>query len=665
VRFLESQPAEALLGRCAPGLTTLCCTCVRYLEDRSLLRVAHALETLALAFHCLASTRFSPVGGCSTMDALRCAAGGTQHSAAFFRRLLPACAALLGQREAPAPLRRAALRTLLVLAGGSGNVNANAFLAAMQEAPSELAEALLALLCEAESAAPDWLLSDALLLLATMLGWSETRNAVAQRLGAASPQLLARLLRTVCRAMRGETLGAAAAAGGGGEQPTSLDAAAEAEPAGDLSSLLAEALSSVLSSASVLAGGGGEAPGAHALAYLRLRCAPHVKSAPPATAVGAALLLHSLCAASPLLRSHGAWLTGVGAAGLGGAWQESLALTIGLAAAEAEEAAAAAAAAAHGAQPAPPPPTPLLALRCATLALVVEDARGGEFLATTDCVRLLASTNLLPGPGPPPPPTPRPASDCLLGLAAAALAAAEAAPAAQAPSAAAAAGLALYCAHAQLHAAARRGGPPLRAAACEPLWRACCAQLRSFSRLSRPAESPAAVRLAAQTSALLGCALATAGALLPAGALREGLLEAMLALRPHLPALEAAVRAAGAQHAEDGEAAAGGDERSPRVLLRPLRLVAQAFPDAPLDGAAAAVWGKSGTVALLRLARLDAAHAAGPARREAAAGAVAAAARALAAAARAGGAVGGGERLPRTGELDDALSRDPEREFGK
>lgn len=89
------------------------------------------------------------------------------------------------------------------------------------------------------------------------------------------------------------------------------------------------------------------------------------------------------------------------------------------------------------------------------------------------------------------------------------------------------------------------------------------------------------------------------------------------------------------------------------------RIVVATHP-ALAEGSAA-----QGTVPLVRLARLDAADAAGPAPREAAAAAVSSAARVLAAAARAGGAGGGGVgaahgSLPRTGELDESLSRDPD-----
>jgi hypothetical protein len=63
---------------------------VRYLEDRNLLRIAHALETLTLIFHALSGKRFANRG----LDLLTVAAGGAADAHALFARLLPAAAAL-------------------------------------------------------------------------------------------------------------------------------------------------------------------------------------------------------------------------------------------------------------------------------------------------------------------------------------------------------------------------------------------------------------------------------------------------------------------------------------------------------------------------------------------------------------------------------------------
>ena len=691
-RYFASTPPEQLLATAAPAVTQLVCVCTRYLDDANLLRISHALETLQLVFHSLAAVRFTSTAGASSMHALRVAAGGTQHSARVVGELLTR-ASRLAVGEAPEEIRRAALRLLLVLCGSWANVNANVLVGLCQEAPAEALQApLLQLLTSPSSGGhSEELQEGALQLLALLLSWTESSNAFSHRLAACPAAQLAELLHVASRALAPPP-----------PPPPLPPTDAQAQPAG-IASLLSNAY------AYVVAATASDGAPLTALGVLT-RGTPCLPAAPPRSLAGA-LLLHALAQQSGLLRSHAAWvpqgalaqpwhaclaaavahaaqLAKHGGASHGGGGADGAAAA---AAAEASRSACGSAGSAADCAAA-------LTLHAATLRLVVEDPRGAEFVASTDVQRLVMAHGSAAAAGgaaamgaQSKPAQPQPLSDALVELAASALTRCCRGDAHSELFQGGASTL-LLCAHTLLHAAARRpassasssssaSAPSPRGArvapsACTPLWRACAAQLRRFAHAAHPEAELLSARLAAQAAALLSLALAAAPAVLgPPGAPREALLECVLALRPHLGALAQAVEQAGVQHPDDVDASADEDTRrgcpprgddvagggggwgwgvraastlTPRVHLRPLRDTLAAFPDVQPDALAANVWGRSGLLPRLQLARADGCCAAGDAPREGLAWATGAASRAICAAAR------GGDVLP-TGAMDQAL----------
>ena len=718
--FASVSPLE-LLGAHRRGLTHLFTVCLRFLGDAHALRATHAAETLALLLFCV-NNCFQTKGGPScgpgspacVLHSLACLCGdadGAQQAAVH--RLLACSIHVMGQPLAPHHLRVAASRLLLMSLSLSPNVNANAVVGLAHDMPAAGATLVQPLVdlalatqpgstsasCDADTAAV--LHSAGLASLALLLSWSHGRNVVSSYLGGCSHDQLARLLDVATLHLRARSMAAS---------PDATPAAATSTAAaGDAyypmtAALLTDAVSYV---AATMGGGGASAqqqPSSDAvsfpgLAALHVQCAPRPWThGDPAgvgvtTTCGAAVLLHAIVSHSRVVTQHKAWLPpslhGGAAADIATSWRASLGTLF--------THAAACCSAADGVDAAC---AACVALHCASIALVLEDPRGCEFLHSTPAARLGL---------PPPASTPAPPhddatlSDTVLELCGCVLRAANAAALGMQQHQATAALLdaaavsALASAHAVVHhvaqgAASSREAVPRHVVHCAPLWTHAAATLLRFAVLSgKPGASRLAPRAAAQAASLLGATCACCHVIQRPGPAREALFAPVLALKPYMGIIAAACETgAGSdtqqqqQHGDSGDAmshaavAASTSWAQPRVDIMPLvavqtsmghlvppgvlagapRLdsvelspaqVVAAFTSALVSDVTCGLWGNTRDVARIGVARLDGVAAAGDGPAQALAATKAGLARLLAAA--------HGARPPRVGDMDAALQR--------
>ena len=709
------SPLE-LLGAHRRGLTHLFTVCLRFLGDAHALRATHAAETLALLLFCV-NNCFQTKGGPScgpgspacVLHSLACLCGdadGAQQAAVH--RLLASSIHVMGQPLAPNHLRVAASRLLLTALSLSPNVNANAVVGLAHDMPAAAATLVQPLVdlalatqpggtnasCDADTAAV--LHSACLASLALLLSWSHGRNVVASYLGGCSHDQLARLLDVATLHLRARPIAA------------SPDAATSTAAAGDAYyPMTAALLTDAVSYVAVTMGGGGasaqQQPSSDAvsfpgLAALNAQCAPRpwTHSDPAGlgvtTTCGAAVLLHAIVAHSRVLTQHKAWLPpslhSSAAADIAASWRTALGtlLTHAAACCSVPDGGGAACAA-------------CVALHCASIALVLEDPRGCEFLHSTPAARLL-----LPPPSStsPPPHGDATLGDTVLELCGCVLRAANAAALGtqqQHQASAlldAAAVSSLASAHAVVHhvaqgAASSREAVPRHVVHCAPLWTHAAATLLRFSLLSgKPGASRLALRAAAQAASLLGATCACCHVIQRPGPAREALFAPVLALRPYMGTIAAACETSAGADQQQQHANSGGDAMShaavaastswaqPRVDVSPLAAVQTAMGHLVPPGVMAAaprvesgdvspaqvvalfttslvgdvtcgLWGNTRDVARIGVARLDGVAAAGDGPAQALAATKAGLARLLAAA--------HGARPPRVGDMDAALQR--------
>ena len=730
--FARVSPLE-LLGSHKRGLAHLFTVCLRFLGDSHALRATHAAETLALLLYAV-NTSFQTKGGPScgpgtpacVLHSLACLCGDSDGAQqAVVNRLLTSCLSVMAQPLAPSHLRVAASRLLLTALSLCPNVNANAVVGLAHDMPGAgtrlvqpLVDLALATLpggpgdgCDADTRAA--LHAACLVSLALLLSWTHGRNVVAQYLGGCSHDQLARLLDVATVHLRLRPMAAPPA----GDETAAQSTATSGDAYYSMTTaLLTDAVSyvaasmggSATSAASNAATDGVSSPG---LAALHAQCAPapwapgDASGQAVTTTCGAVVLLHAIVSHSRVLTQHKAWLPPSSAPHHGGvldiatSWRTALGTLFTHAAAccsappDGGDAVACAACA---------------ALHCASIALVLEDPRGCEFLHSTPAARLLLLPPIPAGAPPPPPHGDATLGDTVLELCAVVLRAANAAALGQQSSQAsplldAAAVSALASAHSVVHhvaqgAASSRDAVPRHVVHCPPLWTQAAATLLRFSLLAGkpPGASRLALRAAAQAAALLGATCACCHVIQRPGPAREALFAPVLALQPYMGSIAAACEAAGA-----GSAAAGADQHAaesgdavishaavaastswalPRVDLSPLAVVQTAMghlvppavvaaaPRIGSDGGEAApaqvvavfatslvgdvtcgLWGNTRDVARVSVARLDGVAAAGDGPAQALAATKTGLARLLAAA--------HGARPPDVGDMDAALQR--------
>jgi hypothetical protein len=729
--FARVSPLE-LLGAHRRCLAHLFTVCLRFLSDAHALRATHAAETLSLllfSVHTCFATKGGPSCGhaspASVLHSLACLCGGDSDVAqqAAVHRLLTSCIHVMAQPLAPSHLRIAASRLLLTAFSLSPNVNANAVIGLAHDMPAAGATLVQPLIdlalatqpdgagagCDAHTA--DVLHAACLASLALLLSWSHGRNVVSSYLGGCSHDQLARLLDVATLHLRDRPLAASPHATPGAATPTAA--------AGDAyypmtTALLTDAVSYVAAtmSGSASAASHGQ-PTSDAVSFpglsaLHAQCAPRAWSHSDAAGLSltntccAALLLHAIVAHSRLLTQHKAWLPapghGGGAVDIATSWRTALGTLFTHTASCCSALIASAAGPECGGDAAC---AACVTLHCSSIALVLEDPRGCEFMHSTSAARLL-----LPPPSSTlsaPPHGDVTLGDTVLELCACVLRAANAAAlgaqhmqgAAQLLDAAAVSSLA--SAHAVVHhvaqgAASRREAVPRHVVHCAPLWTHAAATMLRFSLLGgKPGASRLALRAAAQATSLLSAACACCHVIQRPGPAREALFAPVLALRPYMGTISAACEtSAGAdqqqqQHGDSGDVishaavAASTSWAHPRVDLSPLVAVQTAMGHLVPPGVMAAaprsdgssevspaqlvavfttslvsdvtcgLWGNTRDVARCAVARLDGVAAAGDGPAQALVATKAALARLLAAA--------HGARPPRVGDMDAALQR--------
>eukprot|EP00897_Mesotaenium_endlicherianum_P000462 jgi/Mesen1/10416/ME000818S09892 len=247
-RASEDQLAGPLRGT----VTELFRSCARYLADDNFIRVAHALETLAVLFREIFRKRFAE----QAYTILSLVAGSADHADVFFKRLIADVASLLARDDAPVLVKSLCLRLLLVVLTATGHVASNCVATYLYMHP--ILDALISVVTLPVPDQRRRLELDATLVLLLLLLWREgeggaASNAYAARLAAPTAPLLP-LLHTARSLL---------------SRPRETRAAFAGPPSSSSSSSTSASFSSTSASSSAAAGGG--TPGVSASSSLKDR----------------------------------------------------------------------------------------------------------------------------------------------------------------------------------------------------------------------------------------------------------------------------------------------------------------------------------------------------------------------------------------------------------
>lgn len=181
---VAQSPEDQLVGPLRNTINDIVGTCVRYLNDVSFIRVAHALETLTVIIREIFRKRFNEQ--CFTIITLL--AGSAENGDTFFKRLISDVATLLMREDVPILIKALGLRLFLVILTGTDNVNTNSI--ASYLFVHNICDALVGVLTIKIPDERRRLELDAALVMLILFLWRESSNMYADRLGSSNAPLL-------------------------------------------------------------------------------------------------------------------------------------------------------------------------------------------------------------------------------------------------------------------------------------------------------------------------------------------------------------------------------------------------------------------------------------------------------------------------------------------
>ncbi|XP_024516365.1 uncharacterized protein LOC9642019 [Selaginella moellendorffii] len=176
---VSSRTEEELRHGLKPIINEIFAACVTYLSDENFIRVAHALESLAVLTREIFRKRFSQQGVTITL----LLAGSPDNADTFFRRLISSVGTLLARDNVPVLVKSLGLRLCLTILTATDNVNSNPITSYFFS--NNILDHLASTLSVKLSADRKRLEVDAVLVLLLLLLWRESENAYVSRL--ASP----------------------------------------------------------------------------------------------------------------------------------------------------------------------------------------------------------------------------------------------------------------------------------------------------------------------------------------------------------------------------------------------------------------------------------------------------------------------------------------------
>ncbi|CAI5532136.1 unnamed protein product [Closterium sp. Naga37s-1] len=118
---IASIPEDRLIGPLKPTINEIFSACLRYLSDVNFIRVAHALETLAVFLREIFKKRFAE----QTFTIITLVAGNADSGDAYFKKLICDVSGLLTGDNVPVLIKALGTRLFLMLLTATDNVNAN------------------------------------------------------------------------------------------------------------------------------------------------------------------------------------------------------------------------------------------------------------------------------------------------------------------------------------------------------------------------------------------------------------------------------------------------------------------------------------------------------------------------------------------------------------
>eukprot|EP00249_Psilotum_nudum_P006372 c19682_g1_i1 orf=416-2518(+) len=187
---ISKATEEELKGELKQVINDLFGTCVLYLADGNFIRVAHALETLAILFREVFKKRFSEQG----LTVITLVAGSLDNADSFFKKLTANVAGLLTRDDVPIPVKSLSLRLYFTILTATDNINTNAV--SSYFFTNNIFDAVLAALTVKLSGDRKQLALDATLILNMLLLWRESENIYLQLLCSPTSPLLPLLQTT-------------------------------------------------------------------------------------------------------------------------------------------------------------------------------------------------------------------------------------------------------------------------------------------------------------------------------------------------------------------------------------------------------------------------------------------------------------------------------------
>ncbi|GJP38249.1 hypothetical protein CLOM_g22712 [Closterium sp. NIES-68] len=188
---IASIPEDRLIGPLKPTINEIFAACLRYLGDVNFIRVAHALETLAVFLREVFKKRF----GEQTFTIITLVAGNADSGDAYFKKLICDVSTLLTGENVPVLVKALGTRLFLVLLTATDNVNANPVASYLFLHP--ITDPLLALLTLSPPHHRQRLEFDTSLVLLLLLLWRRAANPYADRIASTATAPLVPLLHTI------------------------------------------------------------------------------------------------------------------------------------------------------------------------------------------------------------------------------------------------------------------------------------------------------------------------------------------------------------------------------------------------------------------------------------------------------------------------------------
>ncbi|KAH9566134.1 hypothetical protein CY35_04G114200 [Sphagnum magellanicum] len=175
-RCISQASEEQLRGNLQPVINDIFATCVRYLNDGNFIRVAHALETLAILLREIFKKRFNEQG----FTILILVAGSVDNADNFFRRLIMGIVGLLTRDDVPVLVKSLGVKVYLTILTATHNVNTNPI--ASYLFIYNVFDALVAVSNLKLAGERSRVELDATLVLILLLLWRESSNPYAERI---------------------------------------------------------------------------------------------------------------------------------------------------------------------------------------------------------------------------------------------------------------------------------------------------------------------------------------------------------------------------------------------------------------------------------------------------------------------------------------------------